>query len=227
MRNNKETYLCGDGDRQALGNGTDKPWVPEAVPCGLGGGCGTGGQKRARMLVLGTGDGGGGQRTVRTQNRAQMRSILGLGGGGGTGGQKRARMLVSGSGNGGGASVLDFGVGWRWQHRRAETSTNAHFGVGGRWQRPENNQNPEIKHIRAQFQGWEVAATGEGQSEPQNEHKFSFQGWWQEEGRQNLENKQSCLLSGWEDGGGSQRMSKSRKRACPARFWGWGLINDV
>jgi len=123
--------------------------------------------------------------------------------------------------------VLDFGVGWRQQHRRAETSTNARFGIGGRWQRPDNNQNPEIKHIRAQFQGWEVAATGEGQSEPRNEHKFSFQGWWQEEGRQNLENKQSCLLSGWEDGGGSQRMSKSRKRACPARFWGWGLINDV
>ena len=44
-------------------------------------------------------------------------------------------------------------------------STNAHFGVGGQQWRPENNQNPEIKHIHARFRGWEVAATGEGQSE--------------------------------------------------------------
>ena len=124
-------------------------------------------------------------------------------------------------------NALDFGVGRWWRHGRAETSMNARFGVGGRRQRPENNQNPEIKHIRARFRGWEVAATGEGQSEPRNEHKFSFRGWWQEEGGQNLENKQSRLLSGWEDGGGGQRMSKSQKRACPACFWGWGLINDV
>jgi len=62
-----------------------------------------------------------------------------------------------------------------------------------------------------------------GSKKPRNEHKFSFWGWWQEEGGQNLENKQSCLLSGWEDGGGGQRMSKSRKRACPC-FWGWGLV---
>ena len=148
MRNNKETYLCGDGHRQALGNGTDKPWVPEAVPRGLGGGGGTGGQKRARMLVSGSGDGGGGQRTVKTQNRARMCSILGLGGGGGggTGGQKRARMLVLGSGDGGGGQriiktsksstyMLDFGVG-RWQpqakgSQNPKTSTNSRFGGGG------------------------------------------------------------------------------------------------
>ena len=188
MRNNKETYLCGNGHRQALGNGTDKPRVPEAVPRGLGGGGGTEGQKRARMLVSGSGDGGGGQRTVGTQNRARMRSILGLGGGGGTGGQKRARMLVSGSGDGGGGQriiktpksstyVLDFGVGrWRPQAKAVRTPKRAQILVSG------VVAGRTLKtSSRACFQVGRMVVAAKECPNPENEHVllvFGVGGWW-------------------------------------------------
>jgi len=143
------------------------------------------------MLVSESGDGGGGQRTVRTQNRARMHSILGLGGGGGTGGQKQARMLVSGSGDSSSGQriiktpkssiyVLDFGVGrWRPQAKGSQnpkTSTNSRFGGGGRKRAGRTLKTSS----RACFQVGRMVVVAKECRNPENEHVllvFGVGGW--------------------------------------------------
>ena len=146
MRNNKETYLCGDGHRQALGNGTDKPRVPEAVPRGLGGGGGTGGQKRARMLVSGSGDGGGGQRIIKTPKSSTYVLDFGVGRwrpqAKAVRTPKRAQILVSGVVAG----------------RTLKTSSRACFQVGRMVVAAKECPNPENEHVLLVFGvgGWWV-----------------------------------------------------------------------